>query len=173
MKKLWKVALVVAGYVAALLAACAAEVVRQIQTSGPDVQASAGMAAFGDVALFLAVFGGLSLIPTALALWFLRPYRKFWIAFSLLSLAVAAMGPVATWMVVLDPAQQPRGWFWDIAGPFWILRVLGAPLFAFGFFVCAVVAPCRGPRWALLTVAAVDAVLSACVFIHLFVKQLI
>ena len=52
-----KVSLVVAGYVVAFLIAFAVVAVYVAATSGPDRQASAGMFAFGDSLLFLAVFG--------------------------------------------------------------------------------------------------------------------
>jgi hypothetical protein len=52
-----KCGVVLAGYVAAVLAAAAALEVRLLDTQGPDAQASAGMYAFGDAMLFLAVFG--------------------------------------------------------------------------------------------------------------------
>ncbi len=73
MKTLIKIVLVVAGYVAALLLASAAVAIRIADTSGPDAQASAGMYAFGDGLLFIAVFTTVALFPTGLALWFLRP----------------------------------------------------------------------------------------------------
>jgi hypothetical protein len=77
MKALVKSGVVVAGYVAAVLAASAAVAVRIANTSGPDAQASAGMYALGDSLLFVAVFSAVALVPTGLALWFLRPYRWF------------------------------------------------------------------------------------------------
>ena len=82
MKALVKVGVVLAGYVAAVLAASAAVAVRVANTSGPDADASAGMYAFGDGLLFIAVFSAVALFPTGLALWFLRPYRWFWVVLS-------------------------------------------------------------------------------------------
>ena len=93
MKRLIKVSVVLAGYVAALLGACAASYVRGLLT--PNDPASGGMQAFTDVSFFLAVLFILALVPTAVALWFLRRFEKLWTAFAVASLAVAATGPVA------------------------------------------------------------------------------
>jgi hypothetical protein len=75
MNRLVKFGVVLAGYVTSVLAACAAVDFRQPHTQGEHVQASAGMYAFGDALLFLAVFGVAALFPTGLALHFLRPFR--------------------------------------------------------------------------------------------------
>jgi hypothetical protein len=77
-----KISVVLAGYLAALLAACTAVYVRILNTQDAMAQASAGMYAFGDFLLFVVVFGTLSLAPTALALFFLRRVEKFWTGLS-------------------------------------------------------------------------------------------
>lgn len=89
MKAFVKSGVVLAGYVAAVLVASAAVAVRVAYTSGPDAQASAGMYAFGDGLLFIAVFSTVAIFPTGLALFFLRPYRWFWIAHSIIALMIA------------------------------------------------------------------------------------
>ncbi len=53
------------------------------------------MVAFGSALAFVFVFGFVSLVPTGLVLHRLRRLRTFWIAFSIASLAVAAMVPAA------------------------------------------------------------------------------
>lgn len=76
MKGLTRVGLVLGGYVGACLIAIGVlYVYQQITNSAAAAQASAGMYAFGDLALFLFVFVALALIPTGLAVYFL--IRKF------------------------------------------------------------------------------------------------
>ena len=70
--KLW---LVIGGYVLACLAAGAAVYVNGLFTQDPAAQASAGMYAFGDLILFIGLFGFLALFPTGLGIYFL--VRKF------------------------------------------------------------------------------------------------
>ena len=89
MDPLVKFGAVLAGYLAAALAASAAVAVRIANTNGPDAQASAGMYAFGDGLLFVAVFSVVAILPTGLALFFLRPYRWFWTVLSIAALAIA------------------------------------------------------------------------------------
>jgi len=67
--------LVTSGYVAACLIASGSVYVYQLFTQDATSQASAGMFAFGDLILFVGIFGVLALFPTGLALYFLL--RKF------------------------------------------------------------------------------------------------
>ena len=76
-------------------AASGAAAVRVANTSGPDADASAGMYAFGDWLLFIAVFSAVVLFPTGLALYFLRPCRRFWVAISVTAVMIAATAIMA------------------------------------------------------------------------------
>lgn len=78
-----KWALVLGGYAAALLAAATAWWWQGLWRRADP--ASAGMQAFGDALLAAGVFGALSLVPTGLAVWLLRPAVRRW------ALAVAAL----------------------------------------------------------------------------------
>ncbi len=75
MNRLSKVGLVIGGYVLACLIAIGVIYVYQWFTQDTAAQASAGMSAFGELILFVGVFGVLALFPTGLALYFL--FRKF------------------------------------------------------------------------------------------------
>jgi hypothetical protein len=165
MNRFTKFGIVLAGYVAAVLVAGAALEIRLLNTQGPDAQASAGMQAFGDLLLFLGVFGFAALFPTGVALNFLRHYERLWTVFSLASLTLALIGPVAA--VVLQSHQRD----WLIAGLIWLGQVLGAPLLALGFLVGTFLAPTRRARWMLLVSALIEGLVSAYVFLCLFVLQ--
>jgi hypothetical protein len=106
-KKRWlpavaKAGIVVGGYAAAILLALCVVSIYIYQTSGPDRDASAGMYAFGDSLLFIAVFGVASTVPTALALVFLRQSRYFWIAVSVVALALASTSLAAVAAILLE-----------------------------------------------------------------------
>ena len=75
MHALGKLGLVIGGYAAACVAAYGVVYVYEQLTQTAAAQASAGMFAFGDLLLFLSVFGCLALFPTGLGLYFL--IRKF------------------------------------------------------------------------------------------------
>ena len=76
MSGLAKMGLVLGGYLLACLIASGAVYVYQSFTrSAAAAQASAGMYAFGDLILFVGLFGVLALLPTGLALYLL--FRKF------------------------------------------------------------------------------------------------
>lgn len=151
MKAVVKFGIVVAGYVTAALAASGAVVVRIANTSGPDAQASAGMYAFGDGLLFIAVFSAVALVPTGLALWFLRPFRWFWMAVSVTAvmIAVTAILAASVYAVaahVVLPRESPLA----IGAALAVLRMLLSPPLAAAFVLAGVIAPTWTSRWALL-----------------------
>jgi len=147
-----KLGAVLAGYLAALLAAGAAAFVRQFLI--PNDPASGGMQAFGDLLFFLGIFGVLALVPTAVGLFWLRPIGKFWLVFSLAALALAATGPVAALTVRADHAR------WVVLDLLGLPRVLGTPLFALAFLVSAFLAPTRFSRRLLLAASACEIVVA-------------
>jgi hypothetical protein len=162
MNRLLKLALVLVGYIAALLLTCAFFYVRGLLTRNDTSQASAGMQAFADLILFVGMFGFLSLVPTALALYFLRSWEKFWTVFSFACLAFAATGPVAAALIQRN---------WAIIGFLGLPRVLGAPLLCLAFLISAVIAPPRCSRWPLLAAAALEGAVGAYAFFCLFVLR--
>jgi hypothetical protein len=160
-RPLFKVAAVLGGYVVAIVAGCGAQYVGILGAQGPDVEASAGMYAVGDAIVFVAVFGVVSLLPTALALYFLRPFGAFWSALSIASVALAVTGVGA--MLLMRSASSealdhPLGGASVLAA---FLLIAVAPLLAGGFFISALVAPTRSARWTLVAAAIVEAVVGA------------
>lgn len=165
-----KCGVVLAGYVAAVLVAGAALEVRLLNTQGPDADASAGMYAFGDALLFLAVFGVAAVPPTGLALFFLRPYRWFWIISSIAAVAMATTGLGAVAVYVLAAhLELPRESPLMISACFAVLRMLAAPLLAMLFALAGLLAPNHGPRWALLAAAGVEGAVATYAVLHWFV----
>lgn len=75
MSGLAKLCLVIGGFLSACLIASGAVYAYQSFTQSAAAQASAGMYAFGDLILFVEIFGILALLPTGLALYFV--VRKF------------------------------------------------------------------------------------------------
>ena len=73
MSTIAKLGLVTGGYIVACVLAGGVVYVYQLLTDTPVTQASSGMYAFGDLLLFIGVFGILALFPTGLALYFLIP----------------------------------------------------------------------------------------------------
>jgi hypothetical protein len=75
MKPLAKAALVAAGYLAAGVIATLVVAVNEAVTAG-DSHGADGMYAFGDLLLFIAVFGSVALFPTCAAIYFLLARRS-------------------------------------------------------------------------------------------------
>jgi hypothetical protein len=120
-----------AGYAVAVLAANTAVAVQIAHTSGPEADASAGMFAFGDGLLFIAVFSALAILTTGLAFWFLRPDRWFWIALSKTALAIASTAVLsAVVYVVAAHLVFPRESPFAMWAAFAVLRMLLSPSLA-------------------------------------------
>jgi hypothetical protein len=150
MNRFSKLALILAGYVAAMIAAFVG--VWLSEPSDP-IQAQGGMQAFGDFLSFWALFGLFSLPSTVYALYNLRNSETFWRLFSSASLAFAATGPILALLVRrLNESDLP------LIGFFALLRVLATPVFCLAFFVFAFVAPSRRARDLLLASAALEVV---------------
>jgi hypothetical protein len=159
MTKLQKTALVGAGY---LLAPIAAFVIATLAGSLEGARDQGGMQAFGDLLLFAGFTVVLALIPTAFALYFLRPVATFWTCLPVACIALAATGPVAA---IIVPRMQDT----TLLQFFGLMRLLGAPLLAFGFLVVALIAPARRARRVVLAAMALEGAVGAYVFFSLLV----
>jgi hypothetical protein len=170
MKAFAKLGVVLAGYVAAVLAASAAVAVRVANTSGPDAQASAGMYAFGDGLLFVAVFSAVALFPTGLAFYFLRPFRWFWVVLSMAALMIAVTAILAASVyAVASCLTLPRVSPLMVWAALAVLRMLAAPPLAAVFVLGGVIAPSRTSRWALLAAGGIEGTVAAYAVLHWFV----
>jgi hypothetical protein len=161
---------VLSGYALALLLAGVAVEIRLLHTQGSDAQASAGMYAFGDALLFIAVFSAAAAIPTGVALYFLRPCRWFWTALALAALAIALSGVVGALICVVTvrlpiPRESPLQ-YW---AAFSVLRTLAAPLLAAVFVLSAILAPSRTARWVLAGAALSESAVAVYAVLQWFV----
>ncbi len=161
MKAFVKFGEVLAGYVAAVLVASVAVAVRIANTYGPDAQASAGMYAFGDGLLFIAAFSTVALFPTGLAMFFLRPYRWFWIVLSIIALAIASTAILSASVYVMTahlilPRESPLEMWAAFAG----LRMLLSPPLAAVLVLAGIIAPSQTSRWVLLVAAGIESAMA-------------
>jgi hypothetical protein len=165
MSRFSKIGAVLGGYAGALLVTWVVFYIYVLLRKDTGA-ASGGMQAFGDSLFFVGVFCLLALIPTALALYFLRPFAKFWTGFSIASLALAATGPLAA--VLMGRLHQSHSAV-VVVGFFGLLKVLGSPLFGLGFVICAVIAPSGRSRWRLVGAAVIEFAVCAYAFLCLLV----
>jgi len=92
-----KLALIAAGYVLAVAFGIAAVALHELFLSSDVAQASGGMAAFGDMILFVLVAGFLSLAPTGFLLTLL--IEKAPRTALIILLVIAAVGP-PSWLMI-------------------------------------------------------------------------
>jgi hypothetical protein len=158
MNKSVKIGIVIAGYILSCVGAFVVTYIRELSTRGTDIQASQGMFAFGQSLLFLLVFGGLALIPTVLAFYFLRSSMKFWDGFAVLCLAFSILGLV---VIIANALMNANGGYTSssfaaVFSLIGVLGVFGAPILIVGFLILAVIAPSRRPRFLLLVSAGLE-----------------
>jgi hypothetical protein len=156
-KSSFKVILVAAGYMMALVIAGVVVGMYAAATNGPDRQTYSGMVAFGDSILFLSIFAVTAIPATGAALFFLRPYPLFWRIFATGALAITTTG-VAVFVDYLASQNAAAGSFlgtWSMLSP---LRIFLAPLFAIVFFLCVLFAPTRSIRVAFFGTAAIETI---------------
>jgi hypothetical protein len=165
MKTRMKVAIVLGGYVVAGIVASI------VVAHSPNANDPGGMAAFGDLLYFGAVFSAVASVPTGFALWFLRPYRRFWTALATMAVVIAATGVAAAIVYTLTASSKPDVSAWSLWAGLTPLPMLAAPVLAGGFGLAAVLAPARGPKIALFSAAAAEVAVAAYAFIHWFISN--
>ena len=157
MKVLIKLSIVLAAYVVAFVVAAGVVHLRELRPQWQaTAQASPGMAGFADFILFVEVFGVAAAAPTALAGYFLRPFRRICTVFATGCLALAVTGLLAAVVVV---------WTRSLHAESGLLRALAlgrratnVPIAHTGPKLpglCAV-APTWRCRWILLAAAAME-----------------
>jgi hypothetical protein len=167
--RITKVGVVLAGYVAAIVAAGAAGWLYDWRLRGaPDT--SGGMYAFGQLLGVLAVFFAVSLVPTALALWWLRRNEKFWGAVAVTSLALASIGLLAVLSPLVLGTGDDRGWrmLLELVR---LSQLLGVPLWTAALVLFAVLAPFQGARHKLIAAVAIELVIGVVACVHWFVPR--
>jgi len=163
-----KAAIVISGYTIAFLFAVLIVFIYTSLTSGPDRQTYGAMFEFGDTLLFLAAFGAVSTIPTALMLIFLRRNQFFWIIGTVIALSIASTGIIAIGLSAL----MRRGVALSAGLNLWAAlefpRAFVSPFLATAFGLCALIAPTARFRWLLFTAVCIEAMISTYGFFHWF-----
>ena len=169
MNRWMRLALVLAGYVLALAASTVSVMLYDRGFPPADRQAMGGMIAGGEMMLGGAVFCLVSIVPTGLALWFLRGSRRFWSAFSVAGPAFAIAGLAAALMPLAARGAMARVPVLVLVGFLGLVQMLGAPLWIGSFLLFAVLAPARDLRRRMLVAAAIEGVIGACGLVHFLV----
>lgn len=104
--------------------------------------------------MILLAFAAAAVAATAAALWFLRPYGRFWSLLSAAALAISATGLLAVLaFFLLQSPDAGSMQVWSLA----LLRLTVGPLLAGAFFLAGLLAPNRRARGALLLATLIDA----------------
>ena len=136
-----RVLVVLAGYVLALVASAGVVALYDIRFTAYDNQTMGGMIAGGEMMLGAALFFLVSLVPTGLALWYLRRSRGFWSTFTFAALAFAVLGLAATLSVFGTRGSADRMGPMDLVAVIGVMHMLSSPIWIGGFVMFAILAP--------------------------------
>ncbi|NOT32842.1 MAG: hypothetical protein HOP12_01595 [Candidatus Eisenbacteria bacterium] len=168
MSRAKQVALVFAGYLLAFVASGLSAFFYDRSFSPADSQAMSGMIAGGTMFLAGGVFCLISIVPTGLALWFLRESRRFWAAFSFAGLLFAIVGLALSIAAVTTRGGMSREPLFALVSFLGIVQMFGSPLWIGGFLLFALLAPARDLRRRMLVAAAIEVGIAACGLLHFF-----
>jgi len=151
-----KIALVLAGYLLAVVAGVVGTMLYDLRFSEADQQASGGMIAFGELMFGAGVFAVVSAAPTALALWFVRRHRGTWEWFTIASLVFAVVGVLGALTLLTATPATPMTAAIEWMTVLGIAQVFGAPIWIGGFALFALLSPWRDLRRRMLVAAAIE-----------------
>ena len=159
MKDFIKLSIVLAAYLVAFVVAAGVVHLRELRPQWQATsQASPGMAAFADFILFVEVFGVAAAAPTALASYFLRPFRRVCTVFATGCLALAVTGLLAAVIVVWTRSLHAETGLSRALAPAGDIRTILSPILAPSFLVSVPLARTWRCRWILLAAAAMEGV---------------
>jgi len=156
--KFLKIAVVLAGYAAAVGLGCLAWWLND-QRVAAFARNSPGMVSEGDSIAFFQVTGLAMIVPTALALFFLRPVAWFWTFFSWGLLALALTGPPLEMIGALLHDLGVMSGPWVLLSFPVVVRTYSIAFLAPGDLISALLAPDPKSRRRLLLALGIEAAL--------------
>jgi len=160
---------IILGFAASIVVAASVVWLRALVFPLPQVEASGGMAAFGDFLLFGGVFSLFAIIPTIRLLRTLEGCPSFWKTWSSIAMLITATGLIAG-IAYLAPSnthsQQLQ--MINVLSP---LRLLGAVPLAIGFILSALHTPQSTTKKIFLGCAGMEVVTVAAAFLKVLVSR--
>jgi hypothetical protein len=164
-----QIAVVLGGYAAAIAAAVVAAWAYNWRVAKLPYDTSGGMYAGGEMMSSVAAFLCVALVPTLLALWFLRANERFWNVVAVASLAFSAVGLLA--VLVPLATSSTRNLALGLIGLVALAQLLGAPLWLLSFGLFACLAPTQRSRRKLLSAAAIEVVIGVLALVHWLIPR--
>jgi hypothetical protein len=165
-----RVGIVCVGYLLAFVAGGVAGHLYNVRVSALPYDTSGGMFAAGEFMSELAAFLVVALVPTLLALWFLRGNKRLWQAIAIAALGFAIAGLLAVLMppLIHDMSTNPVVLGIELLS---LAHLLGMPLWTMAFVLFAFLAPTRPARRLLIAAIGVELVVGVCAAFHWFVPS--
>lgn len=165
-----KIGLVAGGYGLAIAFSAAVTWAYEMHLASLPYDTSGGMYAGGSMITSVGAFLVAALVPTILALWFLRSSPRAWHAIALTALGFAVAGLVVV-LLPLFARWEPANLFGVFLALLWLSQLLGVPLWTAAFALFAFLAPTRPARRLLVAAGGVELVIGVCAAIHWFLPR--
>jgi len=173
MNRWTKLAIVLAGYALAFVVSGVTVAIYDRRFTPADNQAMGGMIAGGEMIYACGVFLVVALVPTGLALWFLRRHRPSWSVLTIACLAFAVAGLVAVLATAATRGTPPRAPLLVLVELFGLAQMLGSPLWIAGFGLFALLAPARDLRIRMVVAIAFEVVIAGCGLVRFLLQPAI
>jgi hypothetical protein len=157
---------VIGGYVTAFLVASGTVALYDRRFTPADNQAMGGMIAGGEMMLGFGVFVLASLVPTWMALWFVRRHRGTWSVFTVACIVFAALGLAAVLSAYPLRGPVPRASWLVLVDLFGVMHMLGSPIWLACFALFALLAPAPHLRRRMLLAVAIEIVIGGLGLVH-------
>jgi|GEM_PF-3117631 len=171
MNRFGKLSLVIGGYGLALAGAFGASFLENLRQSLLTPQPSQGMGAFSESFVFAGALAFLSIPPTALGFWFLRPQKKLWTFLAYAAPALALTAPLAVLVCAVFRVFTLWKGPWAFLDFLGLVRIFATPVMATAFGILSFIAPEAKTRRALWVSAAIELLVAACIFIRFILFQ--
>ena len=170
MRRWSKLGVVLGGYVLAVIVAAVTGWAYDARLRTLPYDTSGGMYAGGQLLASLAAFLVVALVPTLLALWFLRRNLGFWNGVAVASIAFAGFGLLAVLATLAARGAHRTIPFvlLDLVG---LSQLLGAPLWLGAFVLFALLAPSPAIRRRLSVAVALELVIGVFAIVHWFAPR--
>ena len=166
MKRATKVAIVLGGYVAAIIAGMVTAWLYNLRMAEMPYDTSGGMYAAGESMAAIGAFLVVALVPTLLGLWFVRRHAGFWNVVASAALGFSAAGLMSVLMFfVVEPGRSIMFLLASLLG---LAQLLGVPLWALAFALFALLAPTRFARRTLVAAVGIELVIGILSVVHWF-----
>jgi hypothetical protein len=112
------------------------------------------------------VFALVAIVPTALALWFIRRHRPAWSVFTIACVAFGIIGLGAALATIMTRGGRQPMVAWELVSLLGLAGMLASPIGAAGFALLAWLAPDRDLRRRMVVATGLEVAVGGCALLY-------